>query len=252
MRINPRLEILSDAQKELLPLLKEVPDYFVLYGGTAVALRYGHRQSEDFDFFTTRQGVDLVEVGRKLPCMKRFEISGDLHFLKRNVNQVDFTLILKNDIVKISFINNLDLIAGAVNSPDIMSINYVNIASPIDLMAAKILALHNRTQAKDYFDLSELIMQGVSLQNGYESAYAIAKISRLGTSQLMLDRLNSEFQSSSVEKIVSKSDLSIISSQAQKCGEVLKAAAREVKLERVEKTTVRACPSLEKGKSRGR
>jgi hypothetical protein len=35
----------------LWPQLKNVPEQYVLYGGTAVALRYGHRNSVDFDFF---------------------------------------------------------------------------------------------------------------------------------------------------------------------------------------------------------
>ena len=47
----PRLDILPEPQWRLWPELVEVPDAFTLYGGTAVALRLGHRQSIDFDFF---------------------------------------------------------------------------------------------------------------------------------------------------------------------------------------------------------
>ena len=39
MIIRPRIDILPEAQKILWPMLKEVPKDFVLYGGTAVALR---------------------------------------------------------------------------------------------------------------------------------------------------------------------------------------------------------------------
>lgn len=45
------LEILEEPQKKLWHTLKTVRDQFVLYGGTALALRLGHRQSIDFDFF---------------------------------------------------------------------------------------------------------------------------------------------------------------------------------------------------------
>ncbi len=49
---NPRLDILPAPQRRLWTELHEVPRNFVLYGGTAIALRLGHRQSIDFDFFS--------------------------------------------------------------------------------------------------------------------------------------------------------------------------------------------------------
>ncbi len=51
MAFVPRLEILPESQLRLWPELSAVPQEFVLYGGTAVALHLGHRQSIDFDFF---------------------------------------------------------------------------------------------------------------------------------------------------------------------------------------------------------
>ena len=51
----PRLDILPAAQRALWPKLAEVSRHsFVLYGGTAVAMYLGHRESVDFDFFTHR------------------------------------------------------------------------------------------------------------------------------------------------------------------------------------------------------
>ena len=50
---EPRLDILTDSQRELWPELDAVPSDFVLYGGTALALQLGHRVSEDFDFFSS-------------------------------------------------------------------------------------------------------------------------------------------------------------------------------------------------------
>ena len=49
---TPRLDILPPAQRTLSPHLIQVPGHFVLYGGTAIWLRLGHRQSVDFDFFS--------------------------------------------------------------------------------------------------------------------------------------------------------------------------------------------------------
>ena len=46
--------MLPAAQRRLLDELGGVPRGFVLYGGTALALHLGHRQSVDFDFFGNR------------------------------------------------------------------------------------------------------------------------------------------------------------------------------------------------------
>lgn len=47
------MDILPAAQKRLWPELRPAADLgLVLYGGTAIALRLGHRESVDFDFFT--------------------------------------------------------------------------------------------------------------------------------------------------------------------------------------------------------
>ena len=47
------LDSLPEAQRILWPRLSETPPEFVLYGGTAIALRLRHRESVDFDFFST-------------------------------------------------------------------------------------------------------------------------------------------------------------------------------------------------------
>jgi hypothetical protein len=51
---TPNLNILPEPQRRLWGELRDTPQAFVLYGGTALALRLGHRQSEDFDFFSNQ------------------------------------------------------------------------------------------------------------------------------------------------------------------------------------------------------
>ena len=51
MRFRPRLDVLPAAQRRLWPTLADVPEPFVLYGGTALALWLAHRTSVDFVFF---------------------------------------------------------------------------------------------------------------------------------------------------------------------------------------------------------
>jgi hypothetical protein len=57
----PRLDILPDAQRRLWPELARTPDNFTLYGGTAIALRLGHRQSADFYFGSSGNRVGGFE-----------------------------------------------------------------------------------------------------------------------------------------------------------------------------------------------
>lgn len=52
---TPDLDFLAPQQRRLWRVLSEVPDDFVLYGGTALTLRLGHRKSVDFDFFANRR-----------------------------------------------------------------------------------------------------------------------------------------------------------------------------------------------------
>lgn len=54
MIFNPNLSILPPPQLQLWPELDATPEAFTLYGGTALALRLGHRASVDFDFFSNQ------------------------------------------------------------------------------------------------------------------------------------------------------------------------------------------------------
>jgi hypothetical protein len=50
--LEPKFDILPTAQKQIWIDLAPAPQLnFVLYGGTAIALHLGHRESLDFDFF---------------------------------------------------------------------------------------------------------------------------------------------------------------------------------------------------------
>ena len=62
---EPHLDILPEEQRICWSLLNGVSEEgFVLYGGTALALRLGHRQSVDFDFSMKERGSSL----RSNPC----------------------------------------------------------------------------------------------------------------------------------------------------------------------------------------
>ena len=68
----PNLNILPTAQRALWPDLGETPEEFTLYGGTALALRLGHRTSLDFDFFS-KASFDPDHLARRIPYIEDAE-----------------------------------------------------------------------------------------------------------------------------------------------------------------------------------
>ena len=75
----PKLDVLPRAQRLLWAELDETPEHFTLYGGTALALRIGHRSSVDFDFFSDMT-FDPDVLARALPYLagaERVQVAAD-------------------------------------------------------------------------------------------------------------------------------------------------------------------------------
>jgi nucleotidyltransferase AbiEii toxin of type IV toxin-antitoxin system len=98
---KPRLDILPDAQRAMWDALAPSFDLnFVLYGGTAVALRLGHRTSLDFDFF--RDGaLDKDQIRDRFSFMRSAKIVQDA------LN----TLVASTGQTQVSFFGNIRLAA---------------------------------------------------------------------------------------------------------------------------------------------
>jgi len=161
----PRLEILPEEQKTILPELSPCKDLgFVLYGGTAIALQLGHRSSVDFDFFSH---LPLNEG-------KEHEILSALPFLNDSeLIQVapDTRSYLTAANVKISFFGGLRL--GRIGEPQTTNDGVLNVASLDDLMALKLVTILKRVEAKDYRDIAAMLRSGVSLEKGMAGAVAL-------------------------------------------------------------------------------
>jgi hypothetical protein len=119
---------------------------WVLYGETALALRLGHRQSIDFDFFS----ADPFEP---LHFNEQMHFGGDILQAEPN------TLSVMHEGVKLSFFGGLSL--GVVEPPDLL--DNCPIASLPDLGACKLAALVNRVELKDYLDVAALLWGGADL-----------------------------------------------------------------------------------------
>ena len=160
--LEPILDILPQAQRELWPALVEIPDNFVLYGGTALALRLGHRSSVDFDFFSS-QKLD-TEALYKIPFI------ADAEVLQREPTALTLS-VNPPDPVKVSFFGNIGF--GRVSSPDQTADGVLAVASLLDLFGTKLNVLLQRVAARDYLDLAAILRAGPPLQDGLGAAVAL-------------------------------------------------------------------------------
>ena len=163
MNFAPKLSALPEAQRALWPELAQVPKHFVLYGGTAVALYFGHRASVDFDFFTS-ESVNPGALMRSLPFLR----GGKPVQVAANTLDIEVT---RGMPVKVQFLGGLP--HRRVRDPQATDDGIARVASPLDLLATKLRTIWQRSQAKDFLDIDELLRQGVSLKDGLGAAYAV-------------------------------------------------------------------------------
>ena len=155
----PKLGILPFEQRQLWPALAPIKGLgFVLYGGTAIALRLGHRTSVDFDFFSAGE-VDRDRLGDNLPFLQTAQV------LQEQKNTFE---VLTPSGVKVSFFGGLDF--GRVGEPEISADGVLVAASLEDLMAAKVKVILQRNEAKDYQDIAAMARAGVRIEVGLAAA----------------------------------------------------------------------------------
>ena len=150
---RPRLDVLPPPQRVLWPELDATPDHFTLYGGTALALRLGHRQSLDFDFFSGEE-FDPAALAREIPYLAGAE----------QVQVVSHTLtcrVERGGSVLVSFFGNLGL--GQIAPPEIADGSKVHVASLMDIAGTKAAVVQQRAQPRDYLDIDGLICHGIDL-----------------------------------------------------------------------------------------
>ncbi len=158
------LETLPDAQRALLPKLRAIGELgFTLYGGTALALRLGHRVSIDFDFFSERK-LDRTAIDRLVVLNGAgvFQDESDA-----------FGAVVGDDLggIKISLFGEISF--GRVGVPERTADGNLEVASIDDLFATKLKVLLQRVEAKDYLDIVALLEHGASLERGLAAARAL-------------------------------------------------------------------------------
>ncbi len=161
---RPRLDILPAAQQRLWRELSAVPDQFVLYGGTALALHLGHRTSIDFDFFV-RRPLYPAELEVEIPFL------ADARIVQREKNTLT-ALVNRDGPVNESFFGVPTL--PQLQAPHIVQENNLKVASLVDLAGTQASVVQVRAEAKDYEDMDALIRIGkISLPTALAAAQAL-------------------------------------------------------------------------------
>ena len=161
---KPHLDVLPETQKETWPTLGwTTTNLFVLYGGTAIALRCGHRASIDFDFFTD-QPLNQSTILQELQKSKfAFRVVQD----EKN----SLTVVTEPGDVRLSFFGGLEM--GRVGVPELTEDGVVLVASSLDLLGTKLKVIMQRAESKDYSDIAQLLGAGQSLIQGLGAAQSL-------------------------------------------------------------------------------
>ncbi len=149
-QFTPRLDILAAPQRRLWAEFGALPAEFVLYGGTALALRLGHRRSDDFDFFS-RRPLDPLRLMPALPFLAGATV------VQREPNTLS-CLVDRGGVVKLSFFGLPDL--PRLRPPDVAQGSGVRVAALIDLAGTKAAVVQMRAEAKDYLDIDAMLTRG--------------------------------------------------------------------------------------------
>ena len=131
--------------------------------GTGLALRLGHRQSEDFDFFSN-ESFQPDELERRIPLLQ------DSQRLQSSPNTL-VSLVDRNGPVKVSFFGGLKL--RRVQDPEIAEETGLKVASLLDLAATKVKVVQDRAEVKDYIDVSRILEEELDLAKALGAARAV-------------------------------------------------------------------------------
>jgi predicted nucleotidyltransferase component of viral defense system len=162
-RFAPKLEILPPAQRRLWEELKHTPKDFVLYGGTALALRLAHRTSEDFDFFSNYSFAP-DSLRKAIPYLHQAEMS---QFEANTLTAI----VDRSGPVKVSFFGGLAL--NRIQDPDVTLDSGIQVASLLDIAATKLATIQQRAQARDYQDIAAIMIAKITLSDALAAAAAV-------------------------------------------------------------------------------
>lgn len=163
--LTPNLDILPAYQRIIWKKLSQVPSFFTLYGGTAIALQLGHRDSIDFDFFGS-ENFDVDRLLSTTPFLKKAEV------IEKSESGIT-CLVGKKEPVQLSFFS-VPNIPHIIKPLKVLE-NNLNVASLLDLAGMKISVIQKRIEPKDYIDIDALITSGITLSTALTCGKIIYK-----------------------------------------------------------------------------
>ena len=179
-RMTLHIETVSDALLALLRDFMAAPelDAFHLVGGTALALRFGHRESIDIDLFTERpyNAADLS------------------HWLESTYPTTEVVTHNNTVLARVNGIK-VDLIAHQYPLIDkVDTLDGVRLLSLKDIAALKLNAIANRGSKKDFWDYALLLkhFDRDSLLSFFQMKYPNASLWNLEKSLCYFDDAEKE------------------------------------------------------------
>jgi len=140
--MNLYLETSTEAMQEIAKqIYKNLDKDYYLAGGTALALKIGHRKSIDLDYFI-RKDIDTALLKGKLADIFS-DVDVEVLFEEKN------TLWTRINGVNVSFISRKDNLLEKVVEED-----FFRLADLRDITVMKLSAILSREEYKDYFDMA--------------------------------------------------------------------------------------------------
>jgi len=147
------LTILPPPQRRLWDELACIPGDFVLYGGTAIALRLGHRESLDFDF-SARANIDPAQLIARVACLANCEpVQMDGNTLTARVDREGPVLLSFFGVPRLP----------VLRTPEQFDDPPLKIGDLLELGGMTALVVQKRAEVKDYLDIHALLSGGYSL-----------------------------------------------------------------------------------------
>ncbi len=141
-----RTETIEPGTLDILKRCMKLPSLspFILVGGTALSLQYGHRMSIDLDFFGAVDQLDVDGIKTDLETIGTTILSS-----QSNVMLGFYVDEVKIDVVKYKY--------KLIEKPIV--IDSIRMADPKDIGAMKLAAVSGRGKKKDYYDLFFLLQK---------------------------------------------------------------------------------------------
>jgi len=141
---------LAPQTADVLTFLSEIPELknFTLVGGSAISIHLHHRLSEDLDFFTWLEGLEIAQTDSLL---KHISKKHSFKFLNTYSNGLDVLI----DNVKITFFSN-----DWEKLKDREPLYKNSFIGKLELLSAmKVNTLSLRAKFRDYYDLFVLVQE---------------------------------------------------------------------------------------------